>query len=267
MISRVNVVTYKELISFVWQFIKKQKWIFGLIFLIDAFTWPLDALLWPYIISVVVDIFTRYEGDRLASWTALQWPIISGIVLVIYVETASRAMGYLMARAIPKLQSEIRMKMFDHIQHHSPRYFNERFAGSLANKITDMTTQVETILQELFWPILPAIATCILGSVFLWFVNPVFTWILLAWTVIHLSISLLFARRVDSYEQRHGEARTTLLGKIVDSLTNNFAVNLFYRFKYEKKRLMPYQEIEEQTNREARQYVEKMRLALSIFSS
>jgi ATP-binding cassette, subfamily B, bacterial len=61
------VITYKELINFIWQFIKDQKWIFGLIFLIDSFTWSMDALLWPYILSVVIDIFTRFEGDRLAA--------------------------------------------------------------------------------------------------------------------------------------------------------------------------------------------------------
>ena len=42
-----------------------------------------------------------------------------------------------MAKAIPRVQADIRMSMFDHVQRHSPHYFNERFAGSLANKITD----------------------------------------------------------------------------------------------------------------------------------
>src|ERR1700722_2507586 len=173
------MVSYKELIGFVWQFMRLQKWVFVFIFFIDSFVWSLDVLLWPYILHFVIDIFTRYEGNRIAAWEALQGPIIGGICLVLYIETAARTMGFLMAKATPKLQADIRLVMFDHIQHHSPHYFNERFAGSLANKMTDMTTQVELIIQQLFWPIIPAISTCILGAVFLWFVHPIFSWILL----------------------------------------------------------------------------------------
>jgi ATP-binding cassette, subfamily B, bacterial len=259
------VVSYKELISFVWQFMRLQKWSFIFVFILDCFAWSLDALLWPYILHVVIDIFTRFEGDRLAAWEALKWPIIGGLCLVIYIEIASRTMGFLIAKAVPKLQADIRMNMFDHVQRHSPSYFNERFAGSLANKMIDMTTQVELIIQQLFWPVIPAVATCILGSLFLWFVSPIFAAILLAWIVIHLAVCIKFTKPCDVYEHRHGEARSTLLGKIVDSFTNNFAVNLFYRFKHEKRTIAPFQKNEKQTNVQAKQYVEKMRCYLSVF--
>ncbi len=39
-------------------------------------------LLWPYILHLVIDIFTRYEGDRSAAWEALKGPIIGGVCLV-----------------------------------------------------------------------------------------------------------------------------------------------------------------------------------------
>lgn len=258
------MVSYKELIGFIWQFVRHRKGIF-IILLLDSFTWSFDALLWPYIVRAVVDIFTQYEGNRMAAWEALKTPALCAVGLVIYVETASRSMGFLMAKAIPSLQADLRMKMFDHIQHHSPRYFNERFAGSLANKMVDMTTQVESILNQLFWPIIPAISTCILGAIFLWFVNPTFSWILLGWSAVHLAICIKFTRPCDYYEHKHGEARTTLLGKIVDSFTNNFAVNLFYRFKQEKKAIVPFQKEEKDTNVQARWYVEKMRCYLGLF--
>ena len=259
------MVSYRELIAFAWQFMRSQKWVFFFIFFLDSFAWSFDALIWPYILHVVVDIFTRFEGDRAASWQALKGPIAGGLCLVLYVETTSRAMGYLMAKAIPKLQADIRMTMFDFIQRHSPRYFNERFAGSLATKITDMTTQVESILQQLFWPIVPATATCLMGAAFLWFVKPVFAWIMLSWIAIHLGVCIKFTRPVDLYEHRHGEARSALLGKIVDSFTNNFAVNLFFRFRFERNAIIPFQEEEKKTNAQARLYVEKMRCFTSLF--
>ena len=101
-----------------------------------------------------------------------------------FVEISARTMGFLMAKSIPRLQANIRMTMFDHIQHHSPHYFNERFAGGLANKMTDMTTQVELLLDQLFWPIVPAISLCLLGMGVLWRVNPIFAGVFFAMVAI-----------------------------------------------------------------------------------
>ena len=258
------MVSYREFISFVWRFMRRQRWTFFSILVQDCLN-CLDLLLWPFLLRWVIDIFTRYEGDRMLAWDALKAPIIGAVGLIILIEINSRAMGFLMAKAIPRLQADIRMAMFDHIQHHSPPYFNERFSGSLANKITDMTTQVESILQQLFWPLISAVATAILGSIFLWFVSPVLALILALWIVLHLGICLFFSRTCDLYEHRHGESRSTLLGKIVDSLTNNFAVNLFYRFKYERNKLIISQNEEKETNMFAKKYVEKMRCVTSLF--
>jgi len=251
--------------GFIWQFLRAQKGTFFTVFVLDCLTWPLDTLLWPYILAQVIDIFTRYDTNRMNALEPLKPIILAAFLLVLFVEISSRVMGFLMARALPKVQADIRMRMFDHVQRHSPHYFNERFAGSLANKITDMTTQVESIIFQFFWPLLPAFSACILGLVFLWFINPIFSWILLTWFIVHLAISLKFSWSIDEYENIHGEVRSTLLGKIVDSFTNNYAVNLFTRFKYEREALSPFQKEEETANVTARRYVEKMRIVMSIF--
>lgn len=258
------MISYRELINFFWKFIRKQKWTFSSILFQDCLN-SLDSLLWPYILRWVIDIFAQNEVNRSLAWEFLQAPIIVSICLIIFIEINSRTMGFLMAKAIPKLQADIRMTMFDHVQHHSPHYFNERFAGGLANKITDMTQSVESILQQLFWPIVSSIATSILGAIFLWFVHPILAGILILWVIIHLSICLMFSRTCDLYEHRHGESRSILLGKIVDSLTNYFAVNLFYRFRYEKSALVPFQKEEEKNNIFSKRYVEKMRSVTSFF--
>jgi ATP-binding cassette subfamily B protein len=104
-----------------------------------------------------------------------------------------------------------------------------------------------------------------MGAVFLWFIHTVLAFILLSWIIIYLCICLYFSKKCDSIEHLHGQSRSLLLGKIVDSLTNNYVVNLFYRFKYEKAILEPYQKDEENTNTLAREYEEKMRSVTSFF--
>lgn len=258
-------MSYNALFTFVWQFICLQKWSF-LFILILSLGWALDQTLWPYVLQVVIDILTQYDQDRISVWTALKVPVICGLFLWIGVECSFRIQGFLLARAIPKLEADMRMTMFDHVQRHSPQYFNQRFSGSLANKITDMTTQVPEVLIELLTLFSPAIVACLMATFLLFQVNILFAAILVAWICIHFLICIFLARGCDGYEHRHAEERSHLLGKIVDSLTNNFTVNLHHRFLHERKRIAHFQSEEKKKNVAARRYVEKMRLLLGLFT-
>ncbi|MBM3201550.1 MAG: ABC transporter ATP-binding protein [Chlamydiae bacterium] len=252
-------------ISFIWPFIKKQKWIFLSIFLLDALAWPLETVLWPYLLHFIIDIFAKYELNRDLAWQFLQKPVFLALALVIFVEIASRTMGYLLAKGLPRLLEDIRMNMFEHVQYHSPQYFHEKFSGSLANKISDMTTHLQNLLLNLYWPIIPAIMTAVFGSFTLWYVSPWFSFMLLMWTLIHITICLFFGSKSTKYQQKHSEVRSKLIGAIVDSFTNNYAVNLFYSFTYEKQRILASQQEETKANIYAFQYVEQMKIVTSCF--
>ena len=206
---------YKNLIPFIWKFVKLQPWRFFFIFALSL-TWSVDSTVWPYLLRLIIDTFTRFETDRTAVWSALRWLIVMGVSLWISVELAFRSRDFLRAKAFPKLEADIRMAMFDHIQHHSPKYFNEHFAGSLSNKVSDMTTQVVSMLQNLM-VFIPALLSSILIIVFFSKVNSVFALILAIWIAIHFSICIFFTSRCVKYSNEHGEARSVLAGKIVDS--------------------------------------------------
>ena len=251
-----------SLISFIWKFIRLQPWSFFFIFLLSL-TWSVDSTVWPYLLRLIIDTLTHYETDRTEVWNALKWLLIAGICLWVFVEFCFRCRDFLRARAFPIFEANIRMAMFDHIQHHSPKYFNEHFAGSLANKISDMTTQVTSMLLNLM-VFIPAAASSILIIIFFSKVNPLFAMILAVWIMIHFAICFVFTSKCVEYSNAHGEARSTLAGKIVDSFTNNFTVNLFSRFQFENLRIAPYQKIEQEKNHQAQYYVVLMFLFLTL---
>lgn len=236
----------KNLRVFIWTFVRRQGIRFFFIFLLSL-AWSFDTTLWPYLIRHIVDLFTQYDMNRGASWDQLKWLLLYGVILWALVESAFRGRGFLQAHTMPKLEASIRMAMFDHIQRHSPKYFNEHFAGSLANKISDMSLQVTQILNHLL-VFIPAMLACALSLFFFSQVNPFFALILGGWIVIQMSICLMFSPKCVKYSDIHGEARSSLGGKIVDSLTNNFAVNLFFRFSFERARILTFQKEEQNKN-------------------
>ncbi len=257
-----NTYFSKNLSSFMWKFVKSQKWTFFFLFALSL-VWSLDATIWPYILGLIIDVLTEYDFNRTSAWTLLKWPLISGAILWFFVEASFRCKGFLQAKAFPQLEADIRMTMFDHIMRHSPNYFNSHFAGSLSNKINDMTIQATLILQNMLTLFLPTIATCILTIFFFAQVNTLFALIATVWIAIHFSICLAFARRCARLSSTHGEARSLLAGKIVDSLSNNFAVNLFSRFCFEKARIAIYQKEEQSKYYKSKHSIEVMFIFVS----
>lgn len=126
-----------------------------------------------------------------------------------------------------------------------------------------MTTSVSTMIYHTML-FIPAIAAAILILLFFSQVNLAFTGLLALWILVHFIICAFFVSRCVRYSNEHGEARSTLAGKIVDSFTNNFAVNMFYRFQYEKSRIAISQDIEKATNYRAHMIVAKLLLSLTF---
>ena len=201
----------KSLISFIWKFLRLQPWSFFFIFFLSLI-WSVDSTVWPYLLRLIIDTLTQHETDRLGAWESLKWLLVAGVCLWTTVEVCFRSRDFLRARAFPKLEADIRMAMFDHIQHHSPKYFNEHFAGSLSNKISDMTTEVSSMLHSLMI-FLPAIVSSILILVFFSEINPLFAMILGIWIVIHFTMCFLFSAKCVEYSKIHGEARSYTCGK------------------------------------------------------
>src|SRR5262245_58445968 len=131
----------KQFGPFLWYFLKKQ-WKTFLAIQILAFAWSIDHTFWPYIIMLLIDGITNFTGDKSTMWSVLAIPLWMGGILWICVEVAYRTEGILLAKALPKLEANIRLAMFDYVQRHSHSYFSNNFSGSIANKISDMPQAV-----------------------------------------------------------------------------------------------------------------------------
>lgn len=233
---------------------------------LSSFSLVLDTTFWPYIFRLVVDQLVSHETERGAVWQGLKWILVYGASLWILLEIGFRSQGFLLARLLPKIEADIRMRMFDHVQHHSPQYFNDRFAGNLANKITDITAQVPALLTQFFYTFFPITGAFILACVFMWQIHPLISLAFFTGITCHLTVCFLLSKKCDTLENIHSAIRSSLLGKIVDSLTNNLSVNLFFRFRHEYALIKEQQNIEREANYQAKRYIEIMKVFFGIFS-
>jgi len=253
----------KSLTFFIWTFVRRQRWIFAVILLL-SFNWASEMLVWPFILRKIVDVLGHYDVDRMSAWPFLKILLMWGAGIMVFNEGGFRLRDFLQATAFSKMEADIRMTMFAHIQSHSPKYFNEHFSGSLANKIGDMVSTVSVILRSILMLFIPACFVCIATIVIFSQMNGFLALIISIWMAIHFILAGIFTINCRKYSALHGESRSTLVGKIVDSLTNNFVVNLFFRFRFEKDYVAYYQKDEKTKNRLTQIYSAKMFTSLSV---
>jgi ATP-binding cassette, subfamily B, bacterial len=253
----------KTLFAFFWFFIKKHWLLFALVQFF-SFAWAIDHTFWPYIIMLLIDTITSIGVDRGEMWSLLAKPIWMGLTLWIGVEISFRLSGIFLAKVLPRIESDVRMAMIRYVEKHSYNYFSNNFAGSIANKISDMVQSMENILRLVIQLFIPVVLALIIAIVLFASINFYFALILVSWLVVHAGISLAFSKRCAHLADAHAVSRSSLAGKIVDSLTNHNNIRLFARYDYEMRYLSKYQNDEQQKHWLSLWYIEKMKFAMGL---
>lgn len=250
--------------KFVYTFVQKSKWGFLGIFILNL-CWTIDQVTWPIIIGYAVDALKTFDGPRSDIWHAISGVVIIGALLWITIEIMARACGFLSAKIYPTFEANVRMAMFEHMNHHSHSFFSNNFAGSMANKINDMPRSLKAIFDMVFEMFLPNLLTFLLSSIIFAFVHPIFGIIIFVWVAIHMGVCMYASKTIQRKSDVHAESRSSLAGRIVDSFSNNLSVRIFSRKKHEVDYTYVFQKDEIAKYKDVMFYMEKVKIFLGIF--
>lgn len=254
---------FKTVKSFIWFFIKKQN--VGFLFTqIFALAFALDATLWPYVIKLMIEAIEGYSGPREEIWPAISGVVIFGLTLWISLDICFRINGYCKTKTYPNFEANIRMFLYDYVNNHSYSFFINNFTGSIANKIAEIPRSCGAIVNMIITNFIPTLTALAISITFFSFISPIFALILAAWVFVHILICYYGSKRCTFYSTAHSESRNQLVGKIVDTITNNLNVRLFSRKGYEYDYTLEYQEDELKKHARVLTYIENMRLLLSF---
>lgn len=124
------------------------------------------------------------------------------------------------------------MHMFTYLTGHSNAYFQEHLTGSLQNKITDLTTGIDTLVRRSLEGI-GVLAMIIIAVTTLSLRHPFFGLIMGGWFLFFIATFFLFSNKIHRSAADFSEARTHYLGSIADTLSNIMNMRLFARKQYE----------------------------------
>ena len=100
--------------------------------------WGISNSLTPYVLKVIIDHVVEYQGDKADVVAAAMPYIMLYIGLWILIAIDMRLVDWLRLRLFPAIRADLMKNMFAYLNRQSHHYFQNNFAGSLSNKISDM---------------------------------------------------------------------------------------------------------------------------------
>src|SRR5450631_888950 len=216
------------LLAFFWHFARQAKWLFVALFVIEMLQALTDSAV-PWFMGRIVTLVTTVPPDR---FLAVTWPVLTGMALVVLVARPCVALArYLIvnqAIAAP-FTGLIRWQAHWHVVRQSWAFFQNDFAGRISNRVMQTGAAVRSTLTAsvtALWYILIYALTAIgmMASADLWLTLPI-----LLWFAGYVGLLGYFVPRMRERSKVNSEARSALMGRIVDSYTNILTVKLFAR--------------------------------------
>jgi ATP-binding cassette subfamily B protein len=217
------------------------------------------TILLPYAVKEIIDAVTLANQSGVDIFTASRDALILFALLNLGIVLFSRASGTMLVLTGPFLRAEIRKSLFSYLQHHSHRYFISHFAGSLANRIAEVSMSSMHALWTITFDFYPLIIKSLVALILLFNASGELALVLSLWLGVYVYVSYLLARRCRVYAQDFAAARSLVTGKVVDSVTNVMNAKMFARRQYEEDYLTDYLNHEVDHALRTYWYMEKLR--------
>ncbi len=220
------------LVAFYWHFARQAKGLFVALFVAGFIVAVLDASI-PAFMGHIVTLVTSSKPETL--WTD-NWHMLlaMAVVLLLLRPVAQMAQNLVSNQAIAvNVANMIRWQNHWHVARQSWAFFQNDFAGRIANRVMQTGPAVRESLVALItgvWYILVygTAALILLASADPWLALPI-----VLWFGGYILMLRYFVPRMRDRSKEVSEARSWLVGRIVDTYTNILTVKLFARARDE----------------------------------
>ncbi|MES2134986.1 MAG: ABC transporter ATP-binding protein [Patescibacteria group bacterium] len=167
------------------------------------------------------------------SYEALAWACAMYVLFLLAAKASWRVSGFAGMRWATGARATARQTLTSYVTLHSRAYFSDRFAGSIANKISHAGGGMLEIVEKILWDFLELIVAAIVSLIIAFFVSPAIAWILLFWLFTVVIINVYFARKRRPLSMHAQALETKLTGMTVDLLSNITTMQEYARREFE----------------------------------
>ncbi len=217
---------------FYWHFIRQQRWLVVALFIFGGMIAMLDVTI-PAFIGRVVGLVSTHAPADLLRETWPQLVTMAGVLLLVRPLVFLGHVVLINQIVNPGLSNMVRWQNHWHVVRQSWTFFQNDFAGRIANRVLQTGPSLRESLVMAFdaaWYIIVygSSALALLISVD-WRLTPP----ILLWFCGYAGILVYFVPRLRERSRVVSEMRSNLTGRVVDSYTNILTVKLFSRARDE----------------------------------
>jgi len=158
-----------------------------------------------------------------------------------------RTSGFTGMRWFTKTRARSYQLLYAYILGHSREYFDDRFAGALSNKISNVVEGTQSLFNKVLWTFSHQLFLTLWIVLYTGFAAWYFGAIILAWGIVIVLINLLLVHHILPHSIDFNERKSGLMGHVVDTLTNIGAVQQFANTQKERANTGEYIENTYQT--------------------
>ncbi len=159
----------------------------------------------------------------------------------------------------PRMRGLAQKYLFVYLLGHSPRYFQDNFAGKLGQKVKQAGQATIGILGIVCMDVVRVAGLVVLGGVLMAIQAPSYAVILLIWTALYLTVNFFLARRCVVLSKALSDEVSTSTGRLIDAVSNADLVRAFAKAIYERKFISFFLSDEMNASRRLRWFLLRMR--------
>ncbi len=218
----------------------------------------------PYALSHLINAITAAVQTHASFTTAiLPWLLLlAGIWLGSTV--AYRTYEWVDVGTSPRMRALAQKYLFTYLMGHSPRYFQENFAGKLGQKVKQAGQAVVGVLNILGFEMVRVTMLLLVGGVLMFNAHATYAIVLALWAVVYLGIVVSLARRCVVLSKAFSNEVSTSTGRLIDAIGNSDLVRAFAKAGYERRFLSHFLADEMNASRRLRTFLILMRAFMAV---
>jgi ATP-binding cassette, subfamily B, multidrug efflux pump len=222
----------QSLLGFYWHFVRQTKGLFGMM-LVTALAVALVDTLIPIFIGRLVRLMEA--ADRATAFEAAVPTLVAMALVVLVLRPLALLTDSLVRNnaVVPGVTSLIRWQSHWHVVRQSWPFFQNDFAGRIANRVMQTSNSVRdsvtSAIRGVWYIVVYGVSALVLMSLADWRIAVPTA----LWFAAYVVVLRHFVPRMRDLAKASSELRSLVMGRVVDSYTNILTVKLFARARDE----------------------------------
>ncbi|MBO6852596.1 MAG: ABC transporter ATP-binding protein [Marivivens sp.] len=180
-----------------------------------------------YYIGRLVDVMTSATASEFMDRHGFELLAVAVFILFLRPAVQVLQVALLNNSILPNFGTIVRWRAHRHVLRQSVGWFEDDFAGRIANRIMQTPPAAGEAVFQIFDALAFAISYVIGAAILLNGADPKLMLPLILWMLLYGTLMVWTVRRIGPASEAASEARSAVTGRVVDSYTNIHSVKLF----------------------------------------